>query len=136
MKKLIPILVLMAMSTNVFAEWTVVKTNDKDDELTTYVDFGTIRKKGNIVKMWVLGSRKTVQELKDGRKYLSVSTRDEYDCEEGTDKLLDMIFYSGNMGDGVIESIRNIELKLNLKPEAVSPGSMNEAMFKIACGIK
>ena len=130
MKKLVVLLLLM-VSTSVFAEWTEVGGND-DAGLTTYVDYGTIKRKGNKVKMWSLLDLKTVQEVA-GKKYLSVMSRNEYDCEEETSRMLDFYEYSGNMRNGEI-----VWSSTNIKKETVSiiPESIDEGNFNIACGKK
>ena len=51
MRKLLLILMLIFMSTNVMAEWTALKWSHEDGGLTLYVDYTTVRKKDNIVKM-------------------------------------------------------------------------------------
>ena len=56
------------ISTNVLAEWTRVTGNDNG---SSYVDFGTIKKKGRKVKMWILYDFKTIQKVKSYR-YLSL----------------------------------------------------------------
>ena len=128
MKKLVVLLLLM-VSTSVFAEWTEVGGNDV---ITAYADFGTIKRKGNKVKMWSLLDLKTVQEVA-GKKYLSVMSRNEYDCEEETSRRLDFYEYSGNMRNGEI-----VWSSTNIKKETVSiiPESIEEGTFNIACGKK
>ena len=130
MKKLVVLLLLM-VSTSVFAEWTEVSGND-DVGITAYADFGTIKRKGNKVKMWSLLDLKTVQEVA-GKKYLSVMSRNEYDCEEETSRMLDFYEYSGNMRNGEI-----VWSSTNIKKETVSiiPESIDEGTFNIACGKK
>ena len=130
MKKLVVLLLLM-VSTSVFAEWTEVGGND-DVGITAYADFGTIKRKGNKVKMWSLLDLKTVQEVA-GKKYLSVMSRNEYDCEEETSRMLDFYEYSGNMRNGEI-----VWSSTNIKKETVSimPESVDESLFKIACSKK
>ena len=130
MKKILVLLLLM-VSTNIFAEWTRVDSNDPAG-ITAYVDYGTIKRKGNKVKMWGLFDFKTVQEVA-GKKYLSVMSRNEYDCEEETSRLLDFHYHSGNMRQGVaVLSDTNIKDE----PESISPESIDETLFKIACDKK
>ena len=128
MKKLLVLLLLM-VSTSVFAEWTEVGRNKKQ---TAYVDFGTIKKKGNKVKMWSLDDFNTIQKLENYR-YMSSLGNYEYDCEEETVRMLDLHWYSGNMGQGEI-----VYSEKNIKGETVSivPRSIDEGLFKIACGKK
>ena len=130
MKKLVVLLLLM-VSTSVFAEWTEVSGND-DVGITAYADFGTIKRKGNKVKMWKLFDYKTVKESGVDR-YLSEMRRGEYDCEEETIGLFDWHWYSGNMAEGeIVRSNTNIKDAI----QSVIPGSMGETLFKIACGKK
>ena len=132
MKKILILLLLMVVSTNVMAEWTRV-SESADGDITYYVDTGTIKRKGNKVKMWDLFDYKTVQKSSDGKEYLSSLSRNEYDCEEETKRMLDFYWYSGNMKNGgVVISYPNV------KDEGTSilPESIGETLFKIACGKK
>ena len=131
MKKIL-ILLLLMVSTSVFAEWTPVD-GSKDGDMTVYIDFGTIKRKGNKVKIWILFDFKTVQKGAGGERYLSAISRNEYDCEEETVTLLDLHGYSGNIktGDNVF-SITNIKEEA----ESIIPQSIEESLFKIACGKK
>ena len=123
------LLLLLMVSTNVFAEWTEVGSND---EMTAYVDFGTIKKKDHKVKIWILFDFKTVQKAISYR-YLSQMERDEYDCDEETSRMLDLYWYSGNMKQGDI-----VYSETNMKDGTLSlpPGSTGERLLKIACGKK
>jgi hypothetical protein len=128
MKKVL-VLLLLIVSTSVFAEWANV---DDNDEMTTYVDFGTIKKKGNKVKIWSLIDFKTVQTY-EKIKFLSQLTRNEYDCEEETRRMLDLFWYSVNMRQGeIVFSSKNIKDEA----ESIVPGSIDETLFKIACSNK
>ena len=128
MKKILILLLLMVVSTNVMAEWTAV-SRSKDDDTTVYADFGTIKRKGNKVKMWDLYDFKTVKES-GGKRYLSTMSRNEYDCEEETVRMLDLHGYSGNIktGDNVF-SFSNIKEE----PTSIRPDTIEEVVFKIAC---
>ena len=130
MKKILVLLLLM-VSTSVFAEWTEV--GQSADDTTVYADFGTIKRKGNKVKMWKLYDFKTVKKLGENDRYLSEMRRGEYDCEEETVRMLDLHGYSGNMKTG-----HNVYSSNNIKDEATSilPESIGETLFKIACGKK
>ena len=130
MKKLVVLLLLM-VSTSVFAEWTEVNGN-KDAGLTTYVDYGTIKNQNNKVKIWTLYDYKRVQQVEDSR-FLSSVTHTEYNCEEETSRMLDVYWYSGNMRNGEI-----VWSSTNIKKETVSiiPESIDEGNFNIACGKK
>ena len=75
MKKLF-LVVLMMLACSAWAEW-VMFTKAKNEEVTHYFDPATIRKDGNMRRVW------RVQELKqrtaDGEK--SRRMRIEYDCK-------------------------------------------------------
>ena len=131
MKKILVLLLLM-VSTSVFAEWTRV-TESADGGYTLYIDYGTIKKKGHKLKVWNLFDYKTVRIGAANERYLSALTRFEYDCEEETERGLDYYWYSRNMRQGeIVRSITNIKDET----ESVMPGSMIETLFKIACGKK
>ena len=128
MKKIL-ILLLLMVSTSVFAEWTRV-TESADGDMTTYIDYGTIKKKGHKVKVWNLFDYKTVRIGAANERYLSSVTRFEYDCKEEMVRQLDVHWYS-RQGE-IVRSITNIKDET----ESVMPGSMIETLFKIACGKK
>ena len=130
MKKVLVLLLLM-VSTSVFAEWTRV-AGTPDGDITAYADSETIKRKGSKVKMWSMNDYKTVHSLDNGG-YLSGASYDEYDCEGGTRRMLDLYLYSGNMRSGDIVYSSN-----NIKDEATSilPGSIDETLFKITCSKK
>jgi hypothetical protein len=125
--KILSLILLLLVSTNVFSEWTAV---DSNNEMTTYyVDFDTIKRKGNKVKMWRLLDFKTAPEIGSDR-FLSSMNRDEYDCEEETSRRLDSFKYSGNMKSGeIVYSQKNIKEEA----ESIIPGSVSKFFFNIAC---
>ena len=128
MKKLTLLLLLM-VSTNVFAEWAEVGSND---EMNVYNDFSSIKKQVNKTKMWSMFDFKTVKTIEND-SFLSQVFHYEYDCINETIKQLDFIWYSGNMKSGdVVYSQRN----MNIEPISVTPESINEHLFKIACDKK
>jgi hypothetical protein len=130
MKKIL-VLLLLTVSTTVSAEWTRV-SGSPDGDMTVYVDYGTIKKKGNKVKMWNMYDFKTVQ-ISVNKNLLSSVNRVEYDCEEETGRTLDFYWYSRNMRNGeIVFSLTNQKDE----PESILPGSINEGLLKIACGKK
>lgn len=111
--------------------WTAVSTALTND-MSTYVDYGTIKRKGNKVKMWSLYDFRTIQRWRNS-SFLSQINRIEYDCEEETTRNLDSYDYSGDKGSGEI-----VYSQTNMKYEAESiiPGTINETVFNIACSKK
>jgi len=134
-------LLLSIVSTSVFAEWTEIPNHKtlsyfgKEDDSTAYVDIQSIKKKGNKVKIWslfnyTLGNKEPfIRSL----GVLSTLALEEYDCEEVRVGLLDWYWYSGNMKSGDV-----VYSSTHKKTEGASilPDSINESLFKIACGNK
>lgn len=128
MKRLLTTLMLTLLSTGAMAEWTPV---DKNDYMDVYVDFATIHKTGDIVKMWSLNNFKAAQTGTSG-KYLSASSQDEYDCKKEQNRLLAQSEYSGNMQGGIV-------IFADSEPGGWKPVTLNsarEALWKVACGKK
>jgi hypothetical protein len=130
MKKL-TLLLLLIVSTNVLAEWTSVGSNDNGN-ITFYIDYGTLKKKGNKMKIWTLINYKIVQKL-ESYSYLSSLSHEEYDCEEETVRTLDSYRYSEEMKQGdIVLSSTNIKEE----PFSIIPESVYDFKFKIACSKK
>ncbi len=128
LKKLMLTLMLALIGTNAMAEWTAV---DKTDYMVVYVDFATIRRTGDIVTMWSLNNFKTIQTGTSG-KFLSASTEDEYDCKKEQNRLLAQSEYSGSMQGGTV--VFDDSEPGGWKP--ITPNSVREALWKVACGKK
>ncbi len=130
MKKILTLLILM-ISTSVFAEWTKV-TDSSDGDITVYVDYRSIKKKGNKVKMFDLSDFKTVQKTKSYR-YLSQLSLNEYDCEKERRRMLDFHWFSENMKKGdIVYSEKNI----NDEGKSIPTDSIGTDLFNIACDKK
>lgn len=94
------ITLLLMSSVSAYAEWVeIVKT----DKFTEYKDPETIRRKGNLVKVWQLRDFNTIQGYA-GKSYLSLKMLLENDCTEEQFRILAQFAYSGRMGDGEIVS--------------------------------
>ena len=79
-----------------YAEWAMIMSNEK---ATYYLDPGTIRRKGDIVKVWELWDFKTIQTIM-GISHLSSKMQWEYDCVEERSRTLVYVNFAGNMGKG------------------------------------
>ncbi len=129
MKRLLLGLMLLMTATVAMAEWTGVGENDDSIQ---YVDRATIRRNGNLVKMWDLRDFKTVQ-TDSGDSFLSSKAQNEYDCKEERSRILAFSWFSGQMGNGnVVYS--NSETSMKWSP--IGPGSIGEIKWKVACGKK
>ena len=129
MKRLMLGLMLLVTAGAASAEWTRV---DDNNQYIQYVDRATIRRNGNLVKMWDLKDYKTKQTVA-GYSYLSTKGQQEYDCKEEKKRLLAFTWFDGQMGSGkVVYSNGNVKDEL----EPIEPESVGETLWKIACGKK
>ena len=119
------VVVLLLLSTPAWAEWTLVGGSDISD---IYADLATIRKRGNMVKMWSLYDLKTARPFA-GTPYLSSKDQDEYDCDRERSRFLSYSVHSENMGGG-----RTIYSDTEAgKWTPLPTGSVVEALWRIAC---
>ena len=121
---------LVLSSEPVYAEW-VLTSGDDTAGLAVYVDPGTIRRKGNLAKMWQLYDYKTVQTVA-GDSLLSMKRYNEYDCTEERTRMLAYTWFSGNMGSGKVVYSTPDEQQW----EPVVPRSINRTLWKVACSKK
>ena len=131
MKRLLMGLMLLVTAGGASAEWTRVSDID---QFVQYVDIATIRRNGNLVKMWDLMDNKTVQTSPStGKYYLSSKMQQEYDCKGEKVRILAFTNFSGKMGKGnVVYADGNVRAEW----EPIEPGSIGETLWKIACGKK
>jgi len=112
------------------AEWIFYGSN-KDSDL--YIDYESIRKDGEIAKMWFMEDYRGVRKISYGKSFLSATTLGEYDCKEervGTDSFA---IYSEKKGGGNVVFTSKMK-KVNW--EAIAPDSLGEILWKNACGKK
>ena len=135
MKKLMMTMLLLGLmlgltATVAMAEWSRV---DSINDSILYVDTATIRRNGNLVKMWELIDYKTVQKAADVSPFLSMKSQQEYDCKEERTRMLAFTTFDRKMGSGKV-----VFSDGNARGEwaPVQPESIGELMWKIACGKK
>ena len=130
MKRLLPIslTLLILSSAPAYAEWAAVGSSENGGGVTVYADRDTIRRKGDLVKMWYLSDFKTIQTVA-GNSYLSSKLQDEYDCTEERHRLLTYTDFSGNMGSGTVGYSNSPENKW----EPVQPKSIGQTLWEVAC---
>ena len=104
---------------------------ESDSGTTVYADLTTMRREGDRVKMEVLFDFKTVR-TKEGVSYSSAKAHMDYDCAKPRYEGLAVLYYSGNMGNG------NVLDRSSGKGKwlRISPGSLDESLWKFACGKK
>jgi hypothetical protein len=123
------LLTVLVSSGPAYAEW--MSLGESDSGTTVYTDSATMRREGDLVKMSVLFDFKTIQTKADV-SYLSAKAQMEYDCAEQRFEGLTVLYFSGNMGNGKLldrSSGKNRWLR-------ISPGSLDHALWKLACGKK
>ena len=121
------IALLVLSSGPAYSEWVPYGTTNEG----IYVDPDTIRRKGDLVKMWVLTNFTTAETI-EGKGTLSVKSQAEYDCQEERIRTLASAFFSGHMGSGTVNG-SNVDVG---KWESVQPDSVAQALWKRACGKK
>jgi hypothetical protein len=127
MTRLLLIILLFLSSGPAYAEWVEV-VGAGHDQYTLYADPTTVRRKGNMVKMWELSDYKTIQ-ASAGKSYLSYKGQNEYNCTEEQMRILARAEYSGSMGAG--ETVDS-----NTDPGKwfpVMPGTVSQALWELAC---
>jgi hypothetical protein len=120
------IVLLVLSSAPAYAEWVEIGTSNIG--ATVYVDPDTIRRKGDLVKMWILYDFNATQTVLK-KSYLSSRSQDEYDCTEDRHRALATTSFSGNMGSGKVRSSYSIKGKW----EPVPPGTITQTLWKVAC---
>jgi len=123
---ILPVL-LTALSGSAAAGWVEVGGN----EITVaYADSGTIRRAGDMVKMWHLLDYATARSIEGIKPYLSIKVLDEYDCAQERARTISMSLHSGNMGVG--EVLGTVTDPGDWRP--VPPDTLVETLRAFACG--
>jgi hypothetical protein len=128
MRKFIVMILLSIVSCSAMAEWTKIGSTS---DMTYYGDPSTIRKKGNLIKMWVLTDYKTFQETRGG-KIKSMKNQEEYDCNEEQFRIVYVSSYFEGMGEGGVAE--NGEGSGKWLP--IAPFSVGASKWKFACGVQ
>lgn len=128
MIRLLLFIFLFLCSVPAYAEWVEIATSTTTGA-TLYADPGTIRRKGDLVKMWTLHDFKTIRRSPSGELFLSSKTQLECDCAEERWRTLAFTWFSGNMGNGnVVSSYSDGD-----KWEPVAPESNGQTIWKFSC---
>ena len=112
-----------------YAEWVAIGYSESLGGYTVYVDPTTIRRKGDLVKVWALTDYTTMQTVAD-TSFLSSKAQNEFDCAEERQHELSVTWFSGNMGNG--NGVWNNSDETKWRP--VAPGSVGQGVWKFACG--
>lgn len=124
--RIILIMLLAVMSSNVMAEWLIHSGNEA---VTLYTDSSTMHKKDNKVKIWSMNDYKSAQKL-IVTEYMSIKMQSEIDCKEQQYRTLALLLYTGNMGRGNVVSNQP---SLNGDWGAIAPETLAYDLWEIAC---
>ena len=126
-----PLIALLLLSSGpAYADWVLLS---KDDEagMTVFVDPDTIRRKGNLVKVWLLYDYKTA--ITTGREAVfSTKMQSEYDCIGERVRMNSIFEIAGNMGKGKVVSSSLAEGQWI----PIAPETLGKQEWKFACGKK
>lgn len=116
------------MSSSAMAEW--VRVDHKNDKgVTTYINFFTIQKSKDTVKIWIVSDYKKAQELPYLPLYMSIKRQNEFNCKKEQMKKLYASYHVKNMGEGKI-------IFSDKSPDnwsTVSPNTIDRKLWKFAC---
>jgi len=118
---------LTIASSSAAAAWVEIAGNEVT---VAYADSGTIRRVGDMVKMWHLLDYAYAKRIEGIKPYLSIKMQDEYDCAQERTRTLAMSLHSGNMGEG--EVLGTVTDPGDWRP--VPPDTMVETLRAFACG--
>jgi len=127
MKLLLFIALLVLSSGPAYAEWVAVGTSD-DGNQTIYADPETIRRKGNLVKLWILSDARTAKTIQ-GKSVFSARLQEQFDCEEERYQILASSYFPQNMAQGEALFILSDESKW----QPVAPGTVAGKLMNLAC---
>lgn len=121
----------------VVSEWSEIFTQHNDEvaagnvvnpAYTVYVNNSTIRRDGDVVRMWSLVDFAHSKKIA-GKSYMSVRSQDEYDCKGRQYRSLHYSFFAGNMGAEEV-AVKNAQ-PTDWYP--VDPDSLVKILFNAAC---
>ena len=128
MTRLLLFILLFLYSVPAYAEWVWVSFTKSEGGYDVYADPDTIRRKGELVKMWVLYDFRTIQ-LATGLAYLSNRTQLQSNCADELERRIEVTWFSGNMANGNEVFTNSNESKWS----PVAPGSVGQSLWKFAC---
>ena len=103
-----------------------------------YYDPKTIRRDGDLVTLWQLTDYKWMQGnapfgtfMMGPHRFLSTKTHKEFDCARNRVRLLASSEFSWHMGTGT----QNAVLVEQGYGQPVESGSINQALWEVACGV-
>jgi hypothetical protein len=123
MKKLLILLFSLLISFNSLGEWVLSNANDGGDY---YIDFDSLQIADDSLYIW------TMRNLPKPNEYgtLSMVAYSQEDCKMLRSKLLKVLFYNQNMGNGeVVDSVSVDNPEWDYNP----PGSIGRDATRLIC---
>ena len=120
--RIVLLVLLMCTAAPVWAKWVRVA---EGGSAVYYVDPASIRKEGDLRRVWALQERKRPGTGGE----MSRKTQFEFDCKNQTLRVRNASSYTGGMGGGeVLNSGRGTD-----KPRAIETEGVEQQVFKYAC---
>ena len=114
---------VMLIASPAWAGWTFV-TKDLEDN-SFFVDFDTLRKDGNLRKVWQMIDLSTSNKF----RWASTRQRNEYDCKNETKSILSFAAFSKKN----LEGERLYDGNKISEKEDVAPDSVDWRVLKLVC---
>ena len=127
-RPLLAALLLSLASTCVQAEWVRISTSD-DAKVSTYADPDTVRTLGTRVQLMTLTDYQDAQLIAGEKKFQSVKMLDEFNCDDGSGRHMNLSAMSDNMGKG---STVAAEMK-PAPPRPIRDATADAEMLRFAC---
>ena len=131
MRNAILTILLSVVSASAAAQWSKWVMVDRGPYYVIYADIATIRKAGDIARMWDLSDTNTDKALGAVKQSPSIKIEREYDCNKQQLRVLCVSWHSENMGGG---KTTGSDSNPGMLQPAV-PGTIGERLWKIACGV-
>lgn len=122
MRRLLLAMLIATVNAPAWADW--VRYQSSDSGTIHYYDPSTVRKSGNLVRVWGMQSYSIeIAGAWSRRAY------QEYDCKEIRSRLLQVEAFSGRMGSGdMLGPATGVD-----RWEFVAPGTVSDALLQIVC---
>lgn len=120
---------LAALMCGAVAQAEVWMEAGRSDDYVAYGDPSSVKRDGEIARMWSMFDYKTPQTGIPGKTYLSIRRQFEYDCKHGKARILTASPYAANQAKGppLLTETNTYNWR------AVVPDSVDDALLKFAC---
>ena len=129
MKRVFLLALLVLSCGPVYAEWVAVTKSAADD--TIYINPETIRRKGELVEVWVIWDYRVARQLPiPPRYFLSRRHLQKFNCAEKRYRLVAVTWFSGHMTEGVRLNDDETE---EIAWRAIPPDSVDRHLMEMVC---